>query len=109
MKQLEEGVRLSLAPANERLTIQLQLANERLREAQAMASNHKPRLAEDSLRAFRVVVNDAAAGLKNSADPKVAKALQASHWFDLTAARRDGPWRKAGANPRGMQGYAAGR
>jgi gamma-glutamyltranspeptidase/glutathione hydrolase len=27
----------------------------------------------------------------------------------LTAARREDPWRKAAANPRGMQGYAAGR
>lgn len=27
----------------------------------------------------------------------------------LTAASRDDPWRKAAANPRGMQGYAAGR
>jgi gamma-glutamyltranspeptidase / glutathione hydrolase len=27
----------------------------------------------------------------------------------LTAASLDGPWRKAAANPRGMQGYAAGR
>ena len=89
VKQLEEGVRLSLAPANERLTIQLQLANERLREAQAMASNHKPRLAEDSLRAFRVVVNDAAAGLKNSADPKVAKdALHKLH-LKLDAVERE--------------------
>src|SRR5439155_1359106 len=36
VKQLEESLRLELAPLNERLTIQLQLANERLREAQAM-------------------------------------------------------------------------
>ena len=27
----------------------------------------------------------------------------------LTAAAREDPWRKAAANPRGMQGYAAGR
>ena len=27
----------------------------------------------------------------------------------LTAATRDDPWRKAAANPRGMQGYAVGR
>jgi gamma-glutamyltranspeptidase/glutathione hydrolase len=27
----------------------------------------------------------------------------------LTAATRADPWRKAAANPRGMQGYAAGR
>ena len=27
----------------------------------------------------------------------------------LSAAAQDGVWRKAAANPRGMQGYAAGR
>jgi gamma-glutamyltranspeptidase / glutathione hydrolase len=27
----------------------------------------------------------------------------------LTAATREDPWRKAAANARGMQGYAAGR
>jgi Domain of unknown function (DUF5667)/Putative zinc-finger len=80
VKQLEEGVRLSLAPVNERLTIQLQQADERLREAQAMAANHKPRLAEKSLRAFRVIVDDAAVALKNPADPKAAKdALHKLH------------------------------
>ncbi len=33
------------------------------------------------------------------------------HWSEgrLTAASRDGVRRKAAANPRGMQGYAAGR
>src|SRR3989449_6386753 len=89
VKQLEEGMRLSLAPANERLPIQLQLAAERLREAQAMVSNHKPRLAEDSLRAFRVIVDDSAAGLKNSADPKATKdALHKLH-LKLDAVRRE--------------------
>ncbi|OLD57705.1 MAG: hypothetical protein AUI83_05060, partial [Armatimonadetes bacterium 13_1_40CM_3_65_7] len=80
VKQLEEGMRLAFAPANERLTIQLQLASERLREAQAMAANHKPLLAENSLRAFRVIVDDAAVALKNPADPKAAKdALDKLH------------------------------
>ncbi|OLE37052.1 MAG: hypothetical protein AUG48_05460 [Actinobacteria bacterium 13_1_20CM_3_68_9] len=73
IKQLEESVRIALTPANGRLTYQLQLANERLREARAMAGDHKPLLAEYSLRAFRVVVDDAAAALKNPADPKAAK------------------------------------
>jgi len=59
VKQLEESVRLALAPTNERLAIQLELANERLREAQVMAGHHKPLLAENSLRAFRVTVDDA--------------------------------------------------
>ena len=74
IKQLEEGIQLSFAPTNDRLTVQLQLANERLREAQAMTTNHKPLLAENSLRAFRVTINDAAASLKNPADPQAAKA-----------------------------------
>src|SRR6202171_288436 len=41
LKQLEENVRLALTPANERLTVQLQVAGERLREAEAMAAGHK--------------------------------------------------------------------
>jgi hypothetical protein len=78
VKQLEEDVRLALTPSNERLTVQLQLANERLREAQAMAFNHKPLLAESSLRGFQVIINNAAAALKNPADPGAAKdALEA--------------------------------
>jgi hypothetical protein len=80
VKQIEERVRLALAPANERLTVQLQLANERLREAQAMAANHKPRLAENSLRSFSVIVDDAAVSLKNPANPQATKdALHALH------------------------------
>ena len=74
VKQLEESIRLSVTPANDRLTLQVQLASERLREARAMATNHKPLLAENSLRAFRVTINDAAAALKNPADPPLATA-----------------------------------
>jgi hypothetical protein len=78
VKQLEEDVRLALTPSNERLTVQLQMANERLREAQAMAANHKPRLAESSLRGFQVIIDNAAAALKNPANPEAAKnALEA--------------------------------
>jgi len=78
VKQLEEGVRLALTPSNGRLTVQLQLAGERLREAEAMAANHKPLLAENSLRAFQVIVGDAAAALKSPPDPKTAaEALHA--------------------------------
>jgi Domain of unknown function (DUF5667)/Putative zinc-finger len=80
VKQLEEGVRLALTPSNERLTVQLQLAGERLREAEAMAANHEPLLAENSLRGFQVLVGDAAAALKSPADPKAAaKTLHALH------------------------------
>ncbi|HVS07481.1 MAG TPA: DUF5667 domain-containing protein [Candidatus Dormibacteraeota bacterium] len=80
VKQIEEHVRLALTPANERLTVQLQLANERLREAQAMAANHKPRLAENSLRAFTLIVDDAAVSLKNPANPQATKdALHTLH------------------------------
>ena len=73
VKQIEEGVRLALTPANDRLSVQLQLASERLREAQAMAANHKPRLAESSLRAFTIIVDGAAVSLKNPANPKATK------------------------------------
>ncbi|TMF89657.1 MAG: hypothetical protein E6I07_04225 [Chloroflexi bacterium] len=89
VKQLEESVRLALAPTNERLAIQLELANERLREAQVMAGHHKPLLAENSLRAFRVTVDDAAAALKNPANPKAAKeALHTLH-VKLDAVERE--------------------
>lgn len=78
VKQIEEDLRLALTPANERLTVQLQLAGERLREAQAMAANHKPRLAESSLRAFTIIVDGVAVSLKNPANPQATKdALRA--------------------------------
>ena len=73
VKHLEEDVRLALAPANDRLTVRLQLAAERLREAQAMAANHKPRLAESSLRAFTIIVDDAAMSLKNPTTPPATR------------------------------------
>jgi hypothetical protein len=71
VKTLEESVQLALAPASAVLSVQLQQANERLREASTMASDHKPLLAAQSLRAFRVTLNDAAAALKR-ADPRIA-------------------------------------
>jgi Domain of unknown function (DUF5667)/Putative zinc-finger len=89
IKQLEESVRIAVTPANGRLTYQLQLANERLREAQAMAGDHKPLLAENSLRAFRVVVDDAAAALKNPADPKAAKDALKTLRVKLEAVERE--------------------
>ena len=80
VKQLEENVRLALTPANERLTVQLQLASERLREAQAMAANHKTRLAENSLRAFTIIVGDAAFSLRHPDNPLAANdALRTLH------------------------------
>jgi hypothetical protein len=88
VKQLEEDIRLTFTPANDRLTLQLQLAAERLREAQAMASNHKPRLAEESLRAFRVTLNDAAAALKNPADPQAAQAAVQELRTELAAVEQ---------------------
>jgi hypothetical protein len=69
VKQLEESVRLAIAPAPARLDLQLELASQRLYEARLMAANHKPRLAAGSLRAFQVIVNDAAAGMNRQADP----------------------------------------
>jgi hypothetical protein len=85
VKQLEESVRLTFTPTNDRLRLQLQLAGERLREAQAMTTNHKPLLAENSLRAFRITINDAAASLKNPADPQAAKAAVQKLRVELAA------------------------
>ena len=77
VKQLEENLRLNFAPAPARLSVQMDLANERLREAQIMAANHKPQLAANSLQAFQVIVNDSAAALRHSTDPRTAhKDLQ---------------------------------
>jgi len=72
VKQLEESVRLAVTPSSNRLPLQIELANERLREAQAMAVDHKPLLAATSLRALGVIVNDASAALKHPTDPRVA-------------------------------------
>lgn len=72
VKQLEEGIRLASTPTQNRLAVEIDLANERLYEAKQMAANHKPRLAADTLRAYQVVVNDAAAQLKKG-DPTVAR------------------------------------
>jgi hypothetical protein len=88
VKHFEEDVRLALTPSNERLSVLLQLASERLREAQAMAANHKPLLAENSLRGFAVILNNAAAALKNPADPGTAKDALASLRTKLAAVER---------------------
>jgi hypothetical protein len=88
VKQLEESIRLTFTPANDRLTVQLQLASERLREARAMATNHKPLLAENSLRAFRLTINDAAAALKNPPDPPAAKAALKALRVELAAVEQ---------------------
>jgi len=85
VKQLEESIRLTFTPSNDRLRLQLQLAGERLREAQAMTRDHKPLLAENSLRAFRITINDAAAELKNPADPQSAKAAVQTLRTELAA------------------------
>jgi uncharacterized protein DUF5667/putative zinc finger protein len=73
VKQLEEGLQLSTAPASGRLSVELAQANERLREAQVMAADHKPLLAVDSLRVFRVTLNEAAASLAKPVDPQRAQ------------------------------------
>jgi len=73
VKLFEEDVHLALTPVNGRVSVQLQLASERLREAQAMAANHKPRLAESSLRAYTIIVDDAAVSLKSRATPQATK------------------------------------
>ena len=73
VKLFEEDVHLALSAANDRVSVQLQQAGERLREAQAMAANHKPRLAESSLRAYTIMVDDVAVSLKSPTTPKANK------------------------------------
>jgi hypothetical protein len=85
VKQLEESIRLTFTPSNDRLQLQLQLAGERLREAQAMTKDHKALLAENSLRAFRITINDAAAALKDPANPQAAKAAVQTLRVELAA------------------------
>lgn len=88
VKQLEEGIRMTFAPTHDRLPLQLQLASERLREARAMVSDHKPLLAENSLRAFSLTINEAAAALKNPTDPPAAKAALQAFRVELAAVEQ---------------------
>ncbi|SRR6266550_3013763 len=89
VKLIEEDVHLALTPMNDRLTVQLQLAGERLREAQAMAANHKPRLAESSLRAYTIIVDDAAVSLKSPAIPPATKDALRALRAKLAAVERE--------------------
>jgi hypothetical protein len=73
VKHLEESFRLAVTPTAARLSVQMDLADERLREARVMSANHKPLLAANSLRAFQVIVNDSTAALKEQNDPRVAQ------------------------------------
>ena len=88
IKQLEENIRLAFTPTNYQLALQLQLARERLREARAMANDHKPLLAENSLRAFRLTINEAAAALKNPVDPQAAKVAVQALRVELVAVEQ---------------------
>jgi len=88
VKQLEEGIRMTFTPTHDRLALQLQLASERLREARAMVSDHKPLLAENSLRAFRLMINEAAAALKNPTDPQAANAAVQAFRVELAAVEQ---------------------
>lgn len=89
VKQLEESLRLDTTPAAGRLSVQMDLANERLREAKVMAANHKPLLAASSLRAFQVILNDSAAALKHPTDPRIAQADQRRLRVGLDAVERE--------------------
>src|SRR5438552_7231085 len=88
VKLFEEDLHLALTPVNDRLTVQLQLAGERLREAQAMAANHKPRLAESSLRAYTMIVDDAAVSLKSHAPLQATEAALVAMIATLCAGGR---------------------
>ena len=74
VKQLEESLRLATTPPSSRLSVELDLAAERLREARVMLANHKPLLAANSLRSFQVTLNDSAAALTHPADPRTAQS-----------------------------------
>ena len=87
VKQLEESLQVAVTPSSGQLPLKLYLAGERLREAQAMAYDHKPRLAATSLRAFGVIVNDASAALKH-ADPRAASEDLKRLRADLDAVER---------------------
>src|SRR5438128_889723 len=89
VKLIEEDVQLALSPANDRLTVQLQLAGERLREAQVMAANHKPRLAESSLRAYTIIVDAAAVSLKSPATLQATKGALHALRAKLGAVERE--------------------
>jgi hypothetical protein len=88
VKQLEESVRLGITPTSGRLPLQMELARERLREAQAMANGQKPLQAASSLRAFGVILNDASASLKHSTDPRRASEELKRLRADLDAVER---------------------
>jgi hypothetical protein len=85
IKQLEEGVRLALTPTDGKLSVQVDLAAERLSEAQAMAANHQPVLAMNSLHSFDVLLGDASDELTHPADPRVATAALHRLRTDLDA------------------------
>jgi len=74
IKQLEEGVRLAFTPSDGKLAAQVDLAAERLSEAEAMAANHQQVLALNSLRSFDVLLGDASEELSHPTDPRVAVA-----------------------------------
>ena len=88
VKQLEEGIRMTFTPTPDRLAVQLQLASERLREARAMVSDHKPLLAENSLRAFRITIDEAAAALKTPIDPPAANAALKALRMELASVEQ---------------------
>jgi len=72
LKQAEESVQLALAPAPDRLALDVHLASERLREAQAMAAVGKPTLAIKSLRSFRLVMRPVSLSFATSLAPRGA-------------------------------------
>ena len=73
VKQLEETIQLATVPTSGKLSVQLSQANQRLLEARQMVATHKPLLAVDSLRAFRVTLNEASAALSKPYDPQRAQ------------------------------------
>ncbi|MEO6797325.1 MAG: DUF5667 domain-containing protein [Candidatus Dormibacter sp.] len=87
IKQVEESLQLSLAPAPQRLEVEIRIGSERLREAQVMVAAGKPTLAAKSVRAFRLLIPSIAAGLGTGVDAKRAHDARATLDVELAAVQ----------------------
>jgi len=87
IKQVEESLQLSLAPAPQRLDVEIRIGSERLREAQVMVVAGKSTLAAKSVRAFRMLIPSITAGLGTGVDPKRAHDARATLDVELAAVQ----------------------
>jgi hypothetical protein len=78
VKRVGENVLLTFAfDPQTRVDLEIQLAGERLREAQAMAADHKAQLATASLKDFNALLRQTGSALKQPGADKTVKLLQA--------------------------------